>query len=282
MCVTDLERRYMGSAPSVALPLAKLGAEAVAVGTVGDDEAGRLVRDHLRRHMLPTDGVEVVSGASTGICVSVFRPDGERLYLSSLGAVAALDEDILLKRMWPILAASDMVLLTGLFLLPGLGAEGALACFGKLQRAGVSTALDTGWDTAGWPPENVEAVHRLLSVTDLFLPNLLEAKAIGHGSTIEEITGSLGEMGPREIVVKMGRSGAVAMAGGAFIRAPGFPRDVRDTTAAGEAFNAGYLYGCCKGLSARGSLRLANATASLFLANRAYPSLEEVETLQGM
>ena len=42
-----------------------------------------------------------------------------------------------------------------------------------------------GWDTAGWQSETVEATRRLLGVTDLFLPDRLEAEAIGRGSTLQ-------------------------------------------------------------------------------------------------
>ena len=86
-------------------------------------------------------------------------------------------------------------------------------------------------------------------------------------------------MGPRDVVIKMGRDGGAVFTEGRLVRDAGFPRDVRDTTAAGEAFNAGYLFGRCRGLSPSDSLRLANATASLFLVSRKYPSLAETEAL---
>lgn len=54
-CVTILERRHIGSALPVPLFWAKLGLEAVIVGTVGDCEPGRLVWDNLRRHGLLRD-----------------------------------------------------------------------------------------------------------------------------------------------------------------------------------------------------------------------------------
>jgi len=128
-----------------------------------------------------------VPQTATGICVSIFRPDGEHLYISSLGAIAALNEGLLKDKMWPILAGSEVVLLTGLFVLPGLGAEGAARCFTMLKEEGIRTALDVGWDTAGWSAETVEAVRGLLTKTDIFLPNLAEARAIGRGSTVEEV-----------------------------------------------------------------------------------------------
>lgn len=281
ICVADLETRYMGSAASVALPLSKLGCEAMVVGTVGDDEAGRALRGSLQRQGLAVDGIEVIEQMASGICVSLVREDGEHIYVSSLGAIARLNEEIVLEKMWPILSTSQLVVLTGLFLLPGLGVAGTINCFSKLKEQGVRTALDVGWDTAGWPGEHVEEVRRLLAVTDVFLPNRAEAEKIGEGGTIEEIGRSLAEMGPGEVVIKMGRQGAVAVAEGVFVEDCGFERDVRDTTAAGEAFNAGYLYGSCKGRPAKKSLRLGNAVASLFLQNRTYPSLNEVEELIG-
>jgi len=278
-CVAELERRHMGSAPSVALPLAKLGLDTVVVGAVGDDDAGRLVLDSLRQHGLSTDGVAIVPRTPTGICVSVFNPDGERLYLSSLGAIAALDLETVAGTMWPTLQGCDLVLLTGLFLLPGLGIDGATECFARLKEHGVTTALDTGWDTAGWPPGTVQAVRGLLGKTDLFLPNLAEARALGAGDTPEEVARSLCAMGPREVAVTLGRDGGAVVAGGAFVRDGGFARDVRDTTAAGEVFNAGYLCGHCRGLAPAESLRLANATASLFLASGTYPTLAQAHAL---
>ncbi len=49
ICVPELETRYMGSAASVALPLSRLGGEAVIGGTVGDGEAGRGLRGRRQR-----------------------------------------------------------------------------------------------------------------------------------------------------------------------------------------------------------------------------------------
>lgn len=281
ICVPELETRYMGSAASVALPLSRLGGEAVIVGTVGDDEAGLALRGSLQRQGLATEGIEVIKQAASGICVSLVRNDGEHVYVSSLGAIAALDEEMILAKRWPILSTSQLVLLTGLFLLPGLGIAGAISCFTKLQQQGVRTALDVGWDTAGWPEEHIEGVRRLLAVTDVFIPNQAEAEKIGEGESIEEIGRSLAKMGPGEVAIKMGKRGAVAVAEGEFVKDSGFPCDVRDTTAAGEAFNAGYLYGSCKGLPVKESLRLGNAVASMFLQNRTYPSLNSVEELIG-
>ena len=68
--------------------------------------------------------------------------------------------------------------------------------------------------------------------------------------------------------------------GDEFVEDPGFPTDVRDTTAAGEAFNAGVLYAMREGLDPARTLRFANAVASLFLEKKGeYGTLSEVRKL---
>ncbi|HKF59382.1 MAG TPA: carbohydrate kinase family protein, partial [Blastocatellia bacterium] len=59
--------------------------------------------------------------------------------------------------------------------------------------------------------------------------------------------------------------------------------DCRDTTGAGDAFHAGFLYGFLAGLSVEAALRFANAVAGLKCralgARTALPSLDEVDDL---
>jgi len=277
-CVSEMEWRYMGSAPSVAIPLRKLGQEVGVLGTVGEDASGKAIVENLRVHGVQTDGIKAVKGAATGICVSVFRTDGNGFYLSWLGAVGALTGQMLTGELWPVLSQADLVLLTGLFVLRGLPMDGVAECFGKLRQAGATTALDTGWDPEEWPTETLRAIHSLLGGTDIFLPNLMEARRVGSGGTPEELARSIADMGPQTVAIKMGAEGAAALVDGRFHRDAGFPRPVRDATAAGEAFNAGYLYAFGHDFAPDVSLRFANATASLFLERRAYPRLQEVET----
>ena len=276
--VREMERRQMGSAPSVAIPLRKLGQQVAVLGTVGEDAAGEEVIQNLNAHGVQTSGIRTIPGIATGMCVSVFGSRNVGFYVSWLGAVGALTAEMLTGELWPLLSQADMVLLTGLFVLPGLGGQGANECFAKLRQAGITTALDTGWDSQGWPSETVTAVRELLARTEVFLPNLLESRQIGSGETAEELARSIADMGPRVVAVKMGPDGAAALVDGRFCRDPGFPREVRDTTAAGEAFNAGFLCALSRGLAPDFALRFANATASLFLETRVYPELAQVES----
>jgi len=271
--VDEIEMRSAGSAACVALPLHALGLTATVIGSVGDDNSGGAIVRRLADHGLTAEGVKVVPGASTGVCVSFFDKDGERAYVSALGAVASTN----LRSVQNALPAdAHAVLLTGLFVLTGLGPAGACELFRRLPSE-ATRYLDTGWDPKGWSPVTLHEIRRLLEVTDVFLPNASEARAITGEDVIERAARKLREMGPRTIIVKCDRDGAAGCFGDDFIEDPGFPVDVRDSTAAGEAFNAGVLYADHEGFDPPRTLRFANAVAAAFLRNKGrYASLDEV------
>ena len=275
--VNECDSRAAGSAMCVAMPLAALGVQSEVVGCVGHDDAGRAITRRLQDSGLSVQGVSVVKDRPTGICVSVFAQDGERLYVSSLGAISATTPDTI---DGPSLARADVVLVTGLFVLPGLTIESLTALFRDLRAKGKLLCLDTGWPSNGWTNDTLEALLGLVAVTDVFLPNHIEARAITGKESDRDAARALRAMGPETVIVKRGPKGALGIFGDQLVEDPGFPTDVRDTTAAGEAFNAGVLYAVQEGLDPARTLRFANAVASLFLKKKGeYGTLAEVRKL---
>src|SRR5262244_3442390 len=66
------------------------------------------------------------------------------------------------------------------------------------------------------------------------------------------------------VAMTQGARGALAYVENQFIASPAFrPPVIRDTTGAGDAFRAGFIYGLCKGLSIEETMRAANAVAAL-------------------
>jgi sugar/nucleoside kinase (ribokinase family) len=81
-----------------------------------------------------------------------------------------------------------------------------------------------------------------------------------------------------------GARGSLAYVEGQFIASTAFrPPILKDTTGAGDAFRAGFVYGLVKGLSVEETLRAANAVASLNCreigARAGLPSEAEVNQL---
>ncbi len=81
----------------------------------------------------------------------------------------------------------------------------------------------------------------------------------------------------------VGAAGAVVYNAGNFIASPGFeaPGGCRDTTGAGDAFHAGFLFGLLNGEDIEASLKLGNAVAAIKCsalgARTALPTRSELE-----
>jgi sugar/nucleoside kinase (ribokinase family) len=64
------------------------------------------------------------------------------------------------------------------------------------------------------------------------------------------------------VVMKIGAGGCLVAAGGRVEHVPGVPADAVDTTGAGDAFAAGFLFARLAGADPISSARLANLLAS--------------------
>lgn len=280
--VESLERRKAGSAVSVALPLAKLGVKTGVLGAVGDDENGILIRQRLAGAGVDTEGIIRIKGKQTGLCVSIFRPDAERAYISALSALTDFKLGHL-KQKESYLSTAGVVLLSGCFVIPGLSFGDIYRLFKECRRRGQTVCLDTGWDPQGWPSRTRTGVRKVLSEVDVFLPNEDEAREISGRRNLEGAVKQLWSWGPKRVYVKRGIRGCIGGRDGEIIRQKGFPAKARNVTAAGEAFNAGIIYGILQRMPEGQMMRWANALAALVIskAGAEYPALNEVKKLAG-
>lgn len=69
--------------------------------------------------------------------------------------------------------------------------------------------------------------------------------------------------GARKVLVKMGRQGALLVTESTEVLQPAFPVEAVDTTAAGDAFNAGLAFALHRGAEPSEAIRYAAATAAV-------------------
>jgi sugar/nucleoside kinase (ribokinase family) len=123
----------------------------------------------------------------------------------------------------------------------------------EARRNGATTSLDTNWD----PDERwADGVRDALRSVDTFLPNEAEALALTGAESVTSAAKKLSEIIP-DVVIKRGPRGAYAISDGEVHDVPAMPIDVRDTTGAGDSFDAGYVYGQLAGMPTRKRLRAA-------------------------
>ena len=240
----------MGSSSAItAARLAALGADdpeyAVDfIGFIGSDDIGRYVMEQLRGFGVHTDAVQTVE-LPTGITVALTYAR-DRAFVTYPGAMTAFDGAAITPE---LLARYTHLHIGSFFLQTGLQPHVA-RIFELARRQGVSTSLDPGWDPSDTWMDNPHLTPALQFVDD-FLPNEDELLALAIDEGI--LSGTL--------VVKRGARGASAYPqNGVPIDVPSVKVGVVDTTGAGDAFNAGYLYARrIRGESLTNALRFAAA-----------------------
>jgi sugar/nucleoside kinase (ribokinase family) len=243
-----------GSGAIAACGAARLGLRVAFSGVVGDDVFGRFMLDALSERGVDTTGLVVDPSRPTGLSVVLSKGE-DRATLSALGAIADLRAEMIDHA---LLRSSRHVHVSSYFLQAGLAAD-LPPLFREAHEAGVSTSIDPNWDPAD---EWDGGLLSLLSQTDCFLPNSVEARSITGVDDIDVAALTLAERGSI-VAVKFGQGGGLALWGDEVVRSESIPADVVDTTGAGDSFDAGFLAGRLAGLPLSRCLQLAVACGSL-------------------
>lgn len=260
----------IGSSSAIfACGAARLGLRVAFTGVCGDDLFGQFMLDQMRARQVNVDSVIVRPGGATGLSV-ILSTGADRAILTLPGLTAALRADEVNAT---LLGQARHLHVASYFLQDALR-PGLPDLFERARALGLSTSLDTNYD----PSEQWLGFERLLSLTNVFLPNQTEALSLGGEREISAAAAGLGQR-VEWLAVKLGAGGALAVGGGQTVAAPAVPVKVMDTVGAGDSFDAGFLYGYLKRWPLEKSLRLACACGSLSTraagGTAAQPTLEE-------
>lgn len=234
--VDEVSNQVAGSAPNVAIGVARLGGRAGVWTTMGRNglyhEASKLFRKEgvSKRYVFAKRGqqnsfsaVLNFQGESTQLAAHVpvnyelpyFFPHATWFHLSELGtSYAPLFEYLLAHK----------------------------------QNPGFLLSFNPG---AVQIKENTEVFHRILGITDLLFVNKLEARILTQKpeAEIPELLTALSKIAPGIIVITDGKAGAYATDRKMNYHAPMFPGERVEATGAGDAFSTGVLGGIIRGFS---------------------------------
>ncbi|WP_376789981.1 carbohydrate kinase family protein [Thermoflexus sp.] len=248
--------RAGGSAANTAAVAAALGLPTALIGAVGTDPMGEWARAQLAASGVDVRNVQRRHEAPTSIITILVTPDGERTMLSYRGAscfATLREEDRARLRRAAVLHLSGYALLE----------ESPLRCTAMtlLEEAaahGLPCAMDPGLPACRMAPE---AVREALLRTSILLLTEKEAwilfgpdpqRGFEEAPSLRWIALKRGEHGCR----LLGREGED-------IAVPAFRVPVSDTTGAGDAFNAGFLFGMACGARPEAAALLGNAAGAL-------------------
>ena len=231
-----------GSAANAIRTMAHLGITTSFIGKVGEDNTGDFYEQALRN--LNIAPYILRSENKSGKCVALVSKDGERTFVTHLGA--ALD-----------LAAEDIdpVVFDN---YDYLYIEGYLVQDHNLIHETIKRAKERGLkiaiDLASFNvvEENREFLHDIVEkYVDILFANEDEARAFSGKSEPAEALEYISQMCELTIV-KIGTRGALIKRGEELVQVGIMAAAKRvDTTGAGDFYAAGFMYGLCEGLPLR-------------------------------
>ena len=257
-----------GQATTALVALSRLGLKTAYMGVVGDDSAGRLVLDGLRREGVDLTNVVVDGDFPTPVAlIFVDEAAGTRTIAYQPTSPdrlkhAAINMEIVLSARCLMIDPHET--LFGLELAPLAKARGIPIIYDAEHMA--------------------EGFYEMLAAADYIIGSEDVIQTLGV-STPEEALNKLLSFGAWAAVITLGTNGSIALTTNGLIRCPAYRIEVVDTTAAGDAFHAGFAYGILKGWELKKILTFSNAMGALVCralgGRESLPSLEEIHEFLG-
>ena len=260
---------FGGKGSNQAVGCARLGAQVDFVAKIGKDAFGDLAVNLFRDEGLDVRCVSRCPEAPTGVGFIVVEADtGQNSIVLDPGANEHLGAADVSNAASAIKSAS--VLLTQLE-IPVEAAEYALR---QARSVGATTILNPA-------PVRVLSAD-VLALVDVLTPNESEAKVLTGRSPAAaddpvDIARDLLRRGVKYVVMTLGEKGALLVTGSSERSFPAIPVQPKDTTGAGDAFNAGLAVALAHGESTEDAVSFAVITGALAVTKEGViPSLPRV------
>jgi len=251
-------KRYGGGVVANCLVgLSRLGVKTGYLGKFGCDENGLFAMKELEKEGVDTSHVLFAENEQSLHTYILVDERGSRTILYYPGALFTMSSDEV-----------DQTYIKNASLLhtdcmpPSVVWE----CVKAAKKEGVTISVDLSFRPRRFGRiffGTQEIIERIIRLADIFIPCRAAAFELTEKSDYEEILLDLLDFGPKIVGVTLGSEGCMFATDKGIVRKAPFKIEVLDTTGAGDAFHAGFLYGFLKGWNIEKSAEFANLVASL-------------------
>jgi len=251
--IEDYKEACGGSAANTMVGLARLGCKVGFIGKVANDREGKMQLDSFKAEGVDTSGiVEVTKGRSGSVMGFVDRKGARALYINS--GVNDLVEPREIK--W------EYVSQTKLLHLSSFVGEKSFRAQKKLLSAlpeGVEISFDPG---SLYAQKGFAVIEPIIRNSHVLMPNAIELEQLTGEENYRKGADFMIAMGVKIVAVKLGSKGCYVTDGNEKLSVEPFKVKAIDTTGAGDAFDAGFLYGLIQNKSLYECGQLGNFVAS--------------------
>jgi sulfofructose kinase len=237
-----------GQVASAMVACAKLGLRVKYIGTVGDDERGRIQMESLQGSGINLDHVQVRRNcANQSAYIIIDQSTGERTVLWARAECL---------RLTPESIEPEQITCARMLHIDGHDTP-AVARAAAIARAnGIPVTVDV--DTIYHGFDKV-----LPNVDYLITSSEFPVQWTNEHDPFKALEMLQAEYGMRVAAMTLGAHGALALTGGKFVYSPAFVVNCVDTTGAGDVFHGAFCYAVLQGMPMREALDFSNAMAAL-------------------
>ena len=227
---------------------AHLGLRVKYIGTVGDDERGRIQLESLRRSGINLDHVQVRQNCpNQSAYILVDRSTGERTVLWKRPECLRID---------PSEITPELITCARLVHIDGHDTPAVERAARIARQAGIPVTVDVDTIYHGF--------DRVLPNVDYLISSSeFPASWTSESDPFRALELIQNEFGMRVAAMTLGAHGALARTGGRFTYSPGFVVECIDTTGAGDVFHGAFCYAVLQGMNIEESLEFSNAMAAM-------------------
>jgi ribokinase len=264
-----------GGAGNFLITASRLGARAVAFGTIGEDAYGQAVYDLLLEEGVDVSYAQRGAGSVNVLVLVIIDDAGQHVFLVRDGVG---DPFVLDARSSALIRRADLFFMPGYALHERRVAGSAIAATRTAAEASVPVMNDLGpiVSEAGVR----EAALEIVRLSEVSLLTAEEAMRFTGEDSEDRAARWMLAHGTRHVVVKRGGEGCAVYSAGEYHAIPGIPVVVRDTTAAGDAFAAGFAVAWLEHRDVRRAAEFANCVGAAKVqkvgSGRQCPTMAEI------
>lgn len=265
----ELVGPFPSGAPAIFIDqVAKLGVPCAMVGSVGDDDFGRVNIDRLKHDGVDVSAIEVHPDATTGSAFVRYRPDGQRDFVfnikhSANGRIGLTDAARV-----GIARATHLHVVGSSFSTPAI-VETVMAAMADIKARGGTVSFDPNVRKELLGDKAIQAMlAKVMEATDLFLPSGDELYLFADQGDETAAIGQVLSRGVSAVVLKRGANGARYVDATTDVSAPAFVVEEIDPTGAGDIFGATFVAGWLTGLPPADNLHRATAAGAIAVGRK--------------
>ena len=237
-----------GQVASALVACARLGLRAKYIGTVGDDQRGRIQMESLREAGIDIEHVQLRKNcANQSAYIVIDRSTGERTVLWRRDDGLRIDPEQILPEQ---IACARLLHIDG-HDTPAVERAAAIA-----RGYGIPVTVDVDTIYHGF--------DRVLPLVDYLVASSEFPTAwTGQSDPFKALELMQREYGMKVAAMTLGAHGALARENGEFFYSPAFVVNCVDTTGAGDVFHGAFCYAVLQEMPMRDALEFSNAMAAL-------------------